>query len=86
MLKSGTKKTTAVNEKDLWKITDTFAIANKKITSGNVSEKTVLFSFKIMKKQLQMIGCNTFEMQKIRMLLMRTSLSGTYEKLYFNSC
>jgi peptidyl-prolyl cis-trans isomerase SurA len=39
------KKNTLVNEKDLWKITDTFAISNKKISSGNVNEKTILFSF-----------------------------------------
>ena len=43
--KTGYKKNTAVNEKDLWKITDTFAISNKKISSGKVNENTVLFSF-----------------------------------------
>ena len=43
--KTGYKKNTAINEKDLWKITDTFAIANKKIASGNVNENTILFSF-----------------------------------------
>ena len=41
----GYRKNTLVNEKDLWRITDTFAISNKKIASGNVNEKTVLFSF-----------------------------------------
>jgi peptidyl-prolyl cis-trans isomerase SurA len=41
----GYQKNNSVNEKDLWKITDTFAIANKKIASGNVNEKTILFSF-----------------------------------------
>jgi peptidyl-prolyl cis-trans isomerase SurA len=45
LVKIGYQKNTSVNEKDLWKITDTFAIANKKITSGNVNEKTILFSF-----------------------------------------
>ena len=45
LTKIGYQKNNSVNEKDLWKITDTFAIANKKITSGNVNEKTILFSF-----------------------------------------
>ncbi|MEP6927767.1 MAG: peptidylprolyl isomerase [Ginsengibacter sp.] len=45
LTKIGYKKNNLVNEKDLWKITDTFAIANKKIASGNVNEKTILFSF-----------------------------------------
>ena len=43
--KTGYKKNNTVNEKDLWKITDTFAISNKKIASGNVNENTILFSF-----------------------------------------
>ena len=41
----GYKKNHSLIERDLWKITDTFAIANKKIASGNVNEKTTLFSF-----------------------------------------
>lgn len=45
LAKTGYKKNKDVNEKDLWKITDTFAISNKKIHSGNVNEKTLLFSF-----------------------------------------
>lgn len=45
LTKIGYEKNNSVNEKDLWKITDTFAIANKKIASGNVNEKTILFSF-----------------------------------------
>jgi peptidyl-prolyl cis-trans isomerase SurA len=45
LTKIGYQKNNSVNEKDLWKITDTFSIANKKITSGNVNEKTILFSF-----------------------------------------
>jgi peptidyl-prolyl cis-trans isomerase SurA len=45
LTKIGYKKNNSVNEQDLWKITDTFAIANKKITSGNVNEKTILVSF-----------------------------------------
>ena len=45
LAKTGYKKNTAVNEKDLWKITDTFAISNKKLSSGKVNENTVLFSF-----------------------------------------
>jgi peptidyl-prolyl cis-trans isomerase SurA len=45
LVKTGFKMNNAVNEKDLWKITDTFALANKRIASGKVNEKTVLFSF-----------------------------------------
>jgi len=45
LVKTGYKKNNAINEKDLWIITDTFAISNKKITSGNVNENTILFSF-----------------------------------------
>lgn len=45
LVKTGYKKNNAVNEKSLWKITDTFAISNKKINSGNLNENTVLFSF-----------------------------------------
>ncbi len=45
LLKTGYKKSNAYNEKDLWKITDTFAISNKKIKAGNVDENTILFSF-----------------------------------------
>lgn len=48
--KTGFKKNKAVNEKDLWKITDTFAISNRSISSGNVNENTVLFSFNNNKK------------------------------------
>jgi len=43
--KTGYKKNNTVNENDLWKITDTFAISNKKIISGNVNGNTILFSF-----------------------------------------
>ena len=45
LLKTGFKKNTAVNQRDLWKITDSFAISNKKIETGKVNDKTVLFSF-----------------------------------------
>ena len=45
LAKIGYKKNNSINEKDLWRITDTFAISNKKIASGKVNEKTVLFSF-----------------------------------------
>ena len=45
LVKTGYKKNNTVNEKDLWKVTDTFALANIKIASGKVNEKTVLFSF-----------------------------------------
>ena len=45
LAKTGYKKNSGVNENDLWNITDTFAISNKKIASGNVNEKTILFSF-----------------------------------------
>ena len=45
LVKTGYKKNNAINEKDLWTVTDTFAISNKKISAGNVSENTILFSF-----------------------------------------
>ncbi|MGH2565509.1 MAG: peptidylprolyl isomerase, partial [Ginsengibacter sp.] len=45
LVKTGYKKNNLITEKDLWKIADTFAIMNKKITSGNVNENTILFSF-----------------------------------------
>ncbi len=45
LVKTGFKKNNNINEKDLWKITDTFAISNKIIASGKVNEKTILFSF-----------------------------------------
>jgi peptidyl-prolyl cis-trans isomerase SurA len=45
LVKTGYRRNNAINEKDLWKITDTFAISNKKISSGNVNENTILFSF-----------------------------------------
>ena len=45
LAKIGYKKNNSINEKDLWRITDTFAISNKKIISGKVNEKTGLFSF-----------------------------------------
>jgi peptidyl-prolyl cis-trans isomerase SurA len=42
--KIGYKKI-AINEPDLWKVSDSSLIANKNITSGNVNEKTILFSY-----------------------------------------
>jgi hypothetical protein len=45
LVKTGYKKNAAINTRDLWKITDTFAISNKKIASGKVNEKTILFYF-----------------------------------------
>ncbi len=43
--KTGFKKNSAINEAALWKITDSFTIANKKIVSGNINDKSILFSF-----------------------------------------
>jgi peptidyl-prolyl cis-trans isomerase SurA len=43
--KIGYRKNNLINDKDLWKVTDTFSVSNKKIASGNVNAKTVLFSF-----------------------------------------
>ncbi len=40
----GFKKNT-VNEENLWQVSDSFLIRNKKVTTGNVNENTVLFSF-----------------------------------------
>ena len=45
LVQIGYKKNNSYSENDLWKITDTFALSNKKITSGNVNENTVLFLF-----------------------------------------
>lgn len=43
--KTGYKKNTAINEVALWKIPDSFTLANKKIASGNLNDKSILFSF-----------------------------------------
>ncbi len=45
LIKIGYKKNSNINEKDLWRVTDSFAVAGKKIVSGNVNDKSVLFSF-----------------------------------------
>ena len=45
LIKIGYKKNNDLKEKDLWRVTDSFAVAGKKIVSGNVNEKSVLFSF-----------------------------------------
>jgi peptidyl-prolyl cis-trans isomerase SurA len=45
MVKTGFKYNNAINHKDLWKLTDTFYVANKIIPLGNIDEKSVLFSF-----------------------------------------
>ena len=45
LVKTGYKKNNAINEKDLWTVTDTFSLSNKKIAAGNVNENTILFSF-----------------------------------------
>ncbi len=39
------KKNNAVNEATLWKITDSFTLANKKIVSENLNDKSILFSY-----------------------------------------
>lgn len=39
-----------INDSDLWKVTDSSLLANKNISSGKVSEKTVLFTFNDHKK------------------------------------
>ena len=41
----GYKKNTNVNEKDLWRVTDSFIVSDKKITAANLTEKTLLHSF-----------------------------------------
>ena len=43
--KTGYKKNNALNEAALWKITDSFTLADKKIAAGNLSDKSILFSF-----------------------------------------
>ncbi|MEO6639431.1 MAG: peptidylprolyl isomerase [Ginsengibacter sp.] len=45
LIKTGYKKNNAVNDAALWKITDSFALANKDIKVGIINKKTVLFSF-----------------------------------------
>ncbi|MDQ6757835.1 MAG: peptidylprolyl isomerase, partial [Bacteroidota bacterium] len=39
------RKNNAVNENDLWKFTDSFTTANKKIILPKLNDKTILFSF-----------------------------------------
>ncbi len=43
--KTGYKKNSSLNETALWKMTDSFTLANKKIAAGNITDKSVLFSF-----------------------------------------
>ncbi len=43
--KTGYKKNNTINEPALWKLTDSFTIANKKIADGNLNDKSILFSF-----------------------------------------
>lgn len=45
LAKTGYKKNSAVSDAELWKITDSFALANKNINVGGLNEKTLLFSF-----------------------------------------
>lgn len=45
LTQTGYKKNSAVSDATLWKITDSFALANKNISVGNLNEKTALFSF-----------------------------------------
>lgn len=43
--KIGYKRNTLINETDLWRVTDSFSISNKKITSEKVSANSTLFTF-----------------------------------------
>lgn len=43
--KTGYKKNNTINEASLWKISDSFTLANKKIAAGNLNDKSILFSF-----------------------------------------
>ena len=43
--KTGYKKNNALNEAALWKMTDSFTLADKKVAAGNLSDKSILFSF-----------------------------------------
>ncbi|MDQ6845749.1 MAG: peptidylprolyl isomerase, partial [Bacteroidota bacterium] len=45
LTKTGYKKNKAINEADLWRITDSFALGGKQITAGKLNEKSILFSF-----------------------------------------
>ena len=48
--KTGYKKNNTIDESKLWKLTDSSIVANKSISSGNLNEKSVLFSFNDGKK------------------------------------
>ena len=50
LTKTGYKKNNAISEPALWKVTDSFALSNKKIDAGGLSDKSVLFSFNNNKK------------------------------------
>ena len=43
--KTGYKKNNGINNDSLWKLTDSFTIANKKFAKGNLTDKSILFSF-----------------------------------------
>ncbi len=43
--RTGYKKNNGINETALWKITDSFTLANKKLAVGNLNGKSILFSF-----------------------------------------
>ncbi len=43
--RTGYKKNSGINETALWKITDSFTLANKKLATGNLNNKSILFSF-----------------------------------------
>ncbi len=43
--KTGYKKNNAINEAALWKITDSFTLANKKIAAGNLNDQSILLFF-----------------------------------------
>jgi peptidyl-prolyl cis-trans isomerase SurA len=45
VLKTLGYKKNLINEKDLWRLTDSFITSNKKITTANLNEKTILHSF-----------------------------------------
>ncbi len=48
--KTGYKKNSAISEPALWKMTDSFALSDKRINAGGLSDKSVLFSFNNNKK------------------------------------
>jgi peptidyl-prolyl cis-trans isomerase SurA len=53
LAKTGFQKNTSINEQQLWKISDSFLISNKKNLSGSITPQTTVFSFNNAKVSVQ---------------------------------